>query len=100
MHIGVDHLVEERDLQRVLELRHALGKPDPLCSRFIASGAVKLWAIRHLYRNRGLLAGKIFVLILVRELRYFVHRQRAFNQIRSEERRVGKECRSRWWQYL
>ena len=81
MHICVDHLVEERDLQRVLELRHTLGKPNPLCGRFITSGAVKLRAIRHLYRDRGLLAGKIFVLILVRELRYFVHRQPAFNQI-------------------
>src|SRR5688572_2845230 len=26
-----------------------------------------------------------------------LHRQRA--EVRSEERRVGKECRSRWWPY-
>src|ERR1700743_2530993 len=63
MHISVDHLVEERDLKGVFEFRHTLGKPDLLCGRFITSGTVKLWAIRHLYRDRGLWGRKIFALI-------------------------------------
>jgi hypothetical protein len=37
MHIGVDHLVKERDLQRILELRRTLGKPDLLCGRRYSS---------------------------------------------------------------
>src|SRR5439155_5560132 len=28
-----------------------------------------------------------------------VRAERRYKQLRSEERRVGKECRSRWWEY-
>ena len=50
--------------------------------------------------NTKLLPGKIMVgLVCIGAILSFLHLYEPFAKWRSEERRVGKECRSRWSPY-